>query len=52
MMKRVGFIFERIVDKDNILQAIDNSSRGKKKRRNVRRVLDNADKCAGEIQKC
>ena len=49
-MKRVGFIFERIVDKDNILRAIDNSSRGKKKRRNVRRVLDNADKCAAEIQ--
>ncbi len=45
------FHFERIVDRDNILRAIDNSSRGgKKKRRNVRRVLDNADKCAAEIQ--
>ena len=52
MMKRVGFIFEKIIDKDNILWAIDNSARGKRKRKNVQRVLENAEKCAGEIQKC
>ncbi len=50
MMKRVGFIFEKIIDKDNILWAIDNSARGKRKRKNVQRVLENAEKCAEEIQ--
>ena len=42
-MKRVGFLFEKIVAKDNILLAIKNSSKGKKGRRIVRKVLGNAD---------
>lgn len=48
-MKRIGFIFEKIYDKDNIRQAIFNASKKKKKKRNVRWVLDNVDQCVDEI---
>lgn len=48
-MKRVGFIFDKICDKDNIRQAIFNASQRKKNKPNVKWVLDNVDKCVDEI---
>jgi RNA-directed DNA polymerase len=49
-VKRKGFIFQKICEKDNIVRAIYNSSKGKKKRRNVRRILKKSDCYAQEIQ--
>jgi len=40
-MKRIGFIYDKIYDKDNIRNAIYNASKGKKKKRMVKWVLAN-----------
>lgn len=37
-MKRIGFIYEKICDIDNIKKAIKNASKGKKKRKYVANV--------------
>lgn len=50
-MKRQGFIFQEIFEKFNIVLAIYNSSKGKRKRRNVQRILGESDYYAQEIQK-
>ena len=49
-MKRIGFIYENIYTKDNIKLAIKNAARGKKKRNDVKYVLDNVDNCINTIQ--
>ncbi len=49
-MKRVGNIFEKICDIENIYTAIRNAARGKKHRRTVAYVLDNQEKAARLIQ--
>ena len=40
-MKTVKNIYAKIIDKNNIYKAILNASRGKKKRENVQRVVNN-----------
>ncbi|MBQ8248119.1 MAG: hypothetical protein IJZ42_13405 [Lachnospiraceae bacterium] len=42
-MKRVGYIYEKIYDVDNIKLAIRNASKGKHNRRYVRKILNNID---------
>lgn len=49
-MKRVGNIFEKICDIENIYTAIRNAARGKKHRKTVAYVLDNQEKAARLIQ--
>lgn len=49
-MKRVGYIFEKICDIDNIRWAIMESSRKKRKRQSVKKILSHMDKYAREIQ--
>jgi len=48
-MKRVGFIFDKIYDRNNIRSAIYNASKGKKKKRMVKWVLANEEKCIEEV---
>ena len=50
-MKTVNNIYEKIIDKQNILNAIYKSSKGKRKRSAVRRVLANPVFFADKIQK-
>lgn len=42
-MKRIGYLYDKICDCNNIRTAIYKSSRGKTKRHDVIRVLDNVD---------
>lgn len=49
-MKRYNDIYEKIIDKQNIINAIFKASKRKKKRMSVRKVLDNIDYYAEEIQ--
>lgn len=48
-MKRIGFIYDKICDKDNIRLAIFNASRKKKNKIVVKKVLNNIEKCVDEI---
>lgn len=50
-MKRQGFIYELIVDKENIRRALHNASRKKKNKRVVRKILNNEDFYINEIHK-
>ena len=43
MPKRIGFLYEKMADKGFIRRVILEASRGKRKRREVRRVLKNLD---------
>ena len=38
-MKRIGNIYNKIIDKDNIKTAIINASRGKKDRKSVKKII-------------
>lgn len=49
-MKTVNNIYEKIIDKQNIMNAIIKSSKGKKNRNQVRRVLANPEFFADKIQ--
>src|SRR5690554_3478805 len=49
-LKRVGYIYDRICDIDNIKKAIMKSSLGKRKHRHVKMILDNIDVYASEIR--
>lgn len=51
-MKRVGYIFERICDLENIKTAIMKSSLGKRGQKRVKEILENIDAIAEIIQKC
>jgi RNA-directed DNA polymerase len=48
-MKRTGYIYERVCDIENIKTAILKSSLGKRRRKYVRKILDNIDGSAKEI---
>ena len=50
-MKREKDIYSRVVESQNIYQAILYASKRKKTRKNVREVLDNIDKCTEEVRK-
>lgn len=50
-MKRKGFIYEKIVELDNIELAICKASMGKTKRKNVEKILDSPTYYAMQIQK-
>lgn len=49
-MKRVGFIYDKICDVDNIKIAIVNSSKGKRNQNRVKRVLADTDYFANKIR--
>ncbi len=49
-MKRVGYVFEKIVDLDNIMHAIEHAAIGKTHRNSVREVFKNPEYYAKEIQ--
>ena len=44
MPKRVGFLYEKMCDKDMIRLAIINSSKNKRHRHDVQRVIGNMEK--------
>lgn len=48
--KRIGHLFERVVDLDNIKLAIRNAAKRKSDRPSVRRILLNVDKYAKKLQ--
>lgn len=50
-MKRTGFLYEKIIDKNNILLAIYNASKRKRNRPDVKRVLNDVDKHVDKIHK-
>lgn len=49
-MKRYGFLFEKIVDLENIKKAILRAARGKRKKHSVQVALEDIDKTAIQIQ--
>ena len=49
-VKRVGYIYEKVCEIDNIKQAIMKASRGKRNERRIQRVIQNIDAAAREIQ--
>lgn len=48
-MKRIGYIYEKIYSLENIKLAIRNASKGKRRRKYVQRILNNADFYAEQI---
>lgn len=50
-LKRVGYIYEKICDLENIKTAIMKSSLGKRNHKHVKRVLDNIDEYADKVRK-
>lgn len=50
-MKRIGNLWEKIIDKNNIQLAIYNASKGKRNRRVVQKILNNIVFYTNEIQK-
>lgn len=50
IVKRIGYLYEKICDIDNIKRAIANSARHKTKRKYVQRVLADVDGCAEKIR--
>lgn len=50
IIKRVGYLYEKICDIDNIKRAIVNSARHKTNRKYVQRVLADVDGCAEKIR--
>lgn len=48
--KRIGHLFERVVDLDNIKLAIKNAAKRKSDRPSVRRILMDVDKYAQKLQ--
>ena len=48
-MKRIGFLYERIVSEENCRLAILNASQKKKKRKMVKEVLDNLEHYANDL---
>jgi RNA-directed DNA polymerase len=49
-LKRVGYLFEKIIDIGNINNAIKNAARGKRKRRYVKKILTYQDYYAERIR--
>lgn len=50
-MKRVGYLYKEICDLENCKAAIITASRGKRNRKNVKRILENLDDRAKDLQK-
>lgn len=50
-MKRVGFIYDKICEIDNIKLALHNASRGKTRKRSVKKILDNEEYYVNGIHK-
>lgn len=50
-MKRKGYLYQDIIDKSNIRKAIIKSSKGKTKRRDVCKILDNLEYYVEEIHR-
>jgi RNA-directed DNA polymerase len=50
-MKRIGYIYGKICDLDNIKAAVMRSSLGKRDKKFVRYVIENIDSCSLKIQK-
>ena len=48
-MKRESYLYDSIIDKNNIIKAIIKSSKGKTKRRDVSKVLNNIEYYTNEI---
>lgn len=48
-MKRIGYVFAKICDEENIKLAIKKASRGKRHHRCVKKILNNVDKYAKDI---
>ena len=51
LVKRVGNIYNKVCDLDNIKKAIYKSSLGKRKQNRVSQIINNIDIYAGKIQK-
>lgn len=49
MMKRIGNLYEKITDKNNIRKAILNAAKRKRKRKNVQYVINNITKATDEV---
>lgn len=49
MMKRIGNIYSKIIDKNNIRKAILNAAKRKRSRKNVRYILANIVSATDEI---
>lgn len=43
-MKRIGFLYDKICSEENIRLAIKNSSKGKRNKGYVKRILENEDR--------
>ena len=50
-MKRVGYLYKEICDLENCKAAILTASKGKRNRKNVKKVLDNLEDRAKDLQK-
>lgn len=48
-MKRIGHLYEKVYDEENIKLAINNASKGKRSRRRVKHILDNIDEYSERI---
>lgn len=48
-MKRIGYLYEKIISVENCKYAIENASKGKKRRSGVQTVLDNIDFYAQDL---
>ena len=49
IMKRIGFVYDKLLDKDFIKQTIEKASKHKTKRKSVKRVLANIDVYTNKI---
>ena len=48
-MKRYGNLYERLIDKDNVMEAVRRSSKGKRDRRSVQRCLQDVEGTADKV---
>lgn len=48
-MKRVGNVYEKIIDKNNIKKAILNAAKRKRKRRNVKYIIENITEATNQL---
>lgn len=49
-MKRIGNLYEKITNIDNITMAIQNAAKGKKRRKKVYDILKNLEQSAAQLQ--
>lgn len=51
MPKRVGYLYEKVISRENILAAITEMCKNKRKHRGAMRILENRERITGEIQR-